>query len=243
MAAIEMDTAAQNLGFSQCPEIDDLAEQIGEFIHYWGFKRIHGRIWTFLFLADEPLDATELVQRMRISKALVSISLRELLEFGVIIRTGVGRRGTQVFRTNPDILAVILNVLRQREKRLLSRVTAAQAGAERLSEGELARNAVNPARVQALGGLVARASLALEGLIALRPVDFGEWRKAFLTIEDDLELGFGLGANPEPDDVREPSFDHAKPADHAYDTDSPAWMTAQTSASIDLPRGQGQPYR
>ncbi len=97
------------------PELEDLADQIGEFIHYWGFKRIHGRIWTHIYLAAKPLDAADLVRQMKISKALVSISLRELIDFEVIEEVGKSSRGTHLYRANPDILKVILSVLRQRE--------------------------------------------------------------------------------------------------------------------------------
>lgn len=165
------------------PEVEDLAAQIGEFIHYWGFKRIHGRIWSHLYLAQKPLDAADLVRQMKISKALVSISLRELLDFEVIEEVGKSSRGTHLYRTNPDIMKVILSVLRQREKRILARIQAAQETLERVPSEERARNGLSDKHIQNLGDLVTRAQMALEGFITMKTVDFGEWREAFLTTD------------------------------------------------------------
>lgn len=165
------------------PEMEDLAEQIGEFIHYWGFKRVHGRIWTHLYLAKQPLDAADLVRQMKISKALVSISLRELLEYEVIEEVGKSPKGTHLYRTNPDILKVILSVLRQREKRIIARIQAAQSSLERTSASDRAANVMSDESLKMLGELISKASIGLESFIAFKSVDFGEWRKAFLTAD------------------------------------------------------------
>lgn len=182
------------------PEMQDLSEQIGEFIHYWGFKRVHGRIWTQLFLSEQPMDASDLVREMRISKALVSISLRELMEFDVVIDAGKSARGTNLYRTNPDILSVILNVLRQREKRMLSRIQAAQESLDRVRPEDKAAAGLSEKRMEQLNTLVQNASFGLENLIALRSIDFGEWRNAFMA-GDDNEAPAPTGnadANPQP---------------------------------------------
>lgn len=165
------------------PEMQDLAEQIGEFIHYWGFKRVHGRIWTHLYVAQKPLDAADLVRQMKISKALVSISLRELLEFEVIEEVGKSSRGTHLYRTNPDILKVILAVLRQREKRILSRIQSAQESLQKTVKDDRASHGMSDQNIAQLGQLIQNASVGLESFIAFRSVDFGEWRQAFITTD------------------------------------------------------------
>ena len=212
------------------PEMDDLGQQIGEFIHYWGFKRVHGRIWTHLFLAKQPLDAADLVRQMRISKALISISMRELLEYDVIQHAGRSARGTHLYRTNPDILSVILNVLRQREKRFLSRILSAQESLDRVSSEDKTTFSISDDRIRALGGLTSRAMQALEGLIALKSVDFGEWRTAFMT---------GEGSEGEPTgDIRKAAGGLSSVV--AGGMASPKGRTADgptTASSVDFRRG------
>ncbi|MGA3762246.1 ArsR family transcriptional regulator, partial [Bacillus velezensis] len=85
------------------PELEDFAEQIGQFIEYWGFKRVHGRLWVHLMLSEAPLDASQLIRRLRVSKALVSMSLGDLLEYDVIEEAGKSARGTQLYRAREDV--------------------------------------------------------------------------------------------------------------------------------------------
>jgi len=101
------------------PELSKLEDLIGDFIQYWGFKKLHGRIWTHLFLSENPMDTQELMNRLGVSKGMMSIVLRELLEFQVIYQAEEGKYGTVLYRANPDLTAVITNVLRQRELPML----------------------------------------------------------------------------------------------------------------------------
>lgn len=165
--------------YQSTPEMQDLSDQIGEFMYYWGFKRIHGKMWTHLFLAQNPLDAADLVKQMKISKALVSISLRELMDFEVILMDGKSVRGTQLYKVNPDLMSVILSVLRQREKRMLSRVEAAHQNMLKISDADKKHMGINSEKLTALGDIVQKATGALDDFIELKPVDFTEWEKSF----------------------------------------------------------------
>lgn len=196
------------------PEMQDLAEQIGEFIHYWGFKRVHGRIWTHLYVAQKPLDAADLVRQMKISKALVSISLRELLEFEVIEEVGKSSRGTHLYRTNPDILKVILAVLRQREKRILSRIQSAQESLQKTSKDDRGTHGMSDQNIAQLGQLIQNASVGLESFIAFRSVDFGEWRQAFITTDLKEEAALRSRSVVAPS-TRKKEDDHHEDDDHS----------------------------
>jgi len=147
------------------PELDDLAEQVGEFIEYWGFKRVHGRIWTHLFLSEKPLDAGDLVKRLRISKALVSMSIADLLEYEVVLPSGRGPEGTQLYQANTNLSAVIFNVLRQRERKMINRVSTSFAALQARDSSSLEESGVDTVRLKELGDLVVGARGALEGFI------------------------------------------------------------------------------
>lgn len=183
--------------YNATPEMVELSDQIGEFVYYWGFKRIHGKMWSHLYLAQNPLDAADLVKQMKISKALVSISLRELLEFEVIKMTGKSNRGTQLYKVNPDIMSVILSVLRQREKRMLSRVEAAHQSMLRVSDADKESMQLSTSNLTQLGDLIQKANFALDSFISLKPIDFGGWEKAF-TLEDSSSNMPAQVATPEP---------------------------------------------
>lgn len=151
-------------------ELEDLAEQVGDFIQYWGFKKVHGRIWTHLFLSNHPLDAGDLCKRLNISKALVSMSIADLLEYEVIQEVGKGEQGTLLYRANPDVTRVIFNVLRKRERKMLASVESSHAllvktaGVDPKASGNL-----DPERIQYMGEMIRTAQGALETLISFGP--------------------------------------------------------------------------
>lgn len=147
------------------PELDDFAEQIGQFIEYWGFKRVHGRLWTHLMMSEEPLDASQLIRRLRVSKALVSMSLSDLLEHEVVEEAGKSARGTQLYRARQDVLDVILNVLRGRERRMLARIWASYTLLKSLPAEEFRAHGIDREQVKLVGGLIEGATKALESFL------------------------------------------------------------------------------
>lgn len=147
------------------PEIEDLAQEIGQFMEYWGFKKVHGQIWCHLFLSTNGLDASDLMARLGVSKALVSISLKELQEFQVIEEAGKSERGTRVYCAKPDIVTPIVETIRRRERRMLSRMQAAHSLLEGLPETEKDEVDLNWERVRYLGQLIELASQGLENVI------------------------------------------------------------------------------
>ena len=99
-----------------------LAHSIGEFIQYWGFRRIHGQVWTLIYLSKTPLHATEIVARLGVSKALVSLAINELLDYNLIILTSEPERKVKTYVANPELFKVIREVLRARELPMLERI-------------------------------------------------------------------------------------------------------------------------
>jgi DNA-binding transcriptional regulator GbsR (MarR family) len=150
---------------TQTPQLDQLSHQVGELIHNWGFKRIHGRIWTRLFLSSRPLDAADLIQQLDISKALVSISLRELLEVKAVEEVGRSARGTNLFRANKDLNAIYLEVLDKRERKMLESTSAALSTLANLDAAVLNQNEISPTQLGSLAGHLQMAMAMLNGFV------------------------------------------------------------------------------
>lgn len=157
------------------PELEELANEVGDFICYWGFKRIHGRLWTHIYLAKSPLDAGNLMQRLKVSKALISLSLNDLLKYDVILENGKSERGTQTYVANPDVLDVILNVLRRREKKMLTKAETSHKMLCSLSDESLNRANCHSERIQSLGRMITQAQDALTSLLELATLDLAHW--------------------------------------------------------------------
>lgn len=159
------------------PELEDLANEVGDFICYWGFKKIHGKIWTHIFLSAQPIDAGQLMQRLAVSKALISLSLNDLLRYDVILESGKSSRGTQTYVANPDVLDVILNVLRRRERKMIAKAETSHKMLSSLNPESLRRAALSSERIQAIGVIISQAQNALLSLLELSTVDLKGWEE------------------------------------------------------------------
>ncbi|NIR47192.1 hypothetical protein GWO43_01720 [candidate division KSB1 bacterium] len=99
-----------------------LADSVGEFIKYWGFKEIHGRVWVHIYLAKHPITAKELTKRLGVTKGLISVTLSELMAYQVIEKVSTGNAKSPAYQSNTDLVQVIYNVLRNRELKLTNRI-------------------------------------------------------------------------------------------------------------------------
>lgn len=160
-------------------QLNRLAEQIGGFIEYWGFKKVHGQIWTHLYLSPTPLSAQDLISRLKVSKALISLSMKDLLEYELVIQTEDSlERKNKFYYANPDVFGVIRRVLEVRETQMLARVSTEYRGLnEMVSEpiapalkGPTPAPLVNADRMSRLGEMIGGAEVALKHLIELQKI-------------------------------------------------------------------------
>jgi DNA-binding transcriptional regulator GbsR (MarR family) len=153
------------------PTFLELAEKVGSFIEYWGFKQVHGKIWTLIFLSPQPVDANFLKDSLKISKALTSMSLKDLLYYNVIEEVAKDKPGTQKYRMNPDITQVILDIINKRELKMLEEIQGScKKAMDKTKQGT--RVAICPKRLEELVDMVNGAHVLLKGMTAGQQVDF-----------------------------------------------------------------------
>ena len=143
------------------PELKALAKLVGDFIEYWGFKSVQGRLWCYLYLVKEPLDSRQLAELLEISPALVTQSVQVLLKYKVIFATYKGKNGVLRFSANPNLSQVIAAVLAGRELVLMKKVQVAQSQLAKARVRTDAPVAVDTERVERVGNWIALASLML----------------------------------------------------------------------------------
>ncbi len=169
-----MDHLKEQLEHDLC----ELSEKIGEFIRYWGFKKIHGKIWCLLFLSEEPLDASQLIERTGVSKALMSQSLHELLEYKVIVIIDENKKKKR-YVTNRNILSVITSVLRQREQVLLGDAMRHFRRVDNFSDEQLKLLGVNKDNLTRLGRMINFAEKFLASMLRFESISFRTFKKIF----------------------------------------------------------------
>jgi DNA-binding transcriptional regulator GbsR (MarR family) len=137
-------------------DLINLANTVGDFIRYWGFRRIHGQIWTQVFLSQKPLSGADLTRSLKVSKALVSPALKELLKHKLIVQNKVDQK-TKSYSANPNVLEVIRNVLSKRESVLIKK---AENNFLALKDSLKESSEINTSRLNDLGSIISVGALA-----------------------------------------------------------------------------------
>ena len=92
-----------------------IADTIGGLIEFWGFKRGMGRMWAIIYLAQEPMSAAELQDRLSMSAGAVSMTLAELVKWGVVKKTWVPGERKDFYEPETSIWKMMTRVFRERE--------------------------------------------------------------------------------------------------------------------------------
>lgn len=94
-----------------------VCEACGDFIEYWGFRSIHGRVWAFLALSQNPVSQKEIADALGVSRASISIAMTELSDYGLV--RPITDHHHAPYEAVMDVWPVISGVLMKREWMLL----------------------------------------------------------------------------------------------------------------------------
>ena len=93
-----------------------VSDVVGKLIEFWGFKRNMGRVWSVLYLSPEPLSAEELRQSLKLSSGAVSMTVNELLRWGVVRKVWVQGERKDFYTAEVQLWRMISRVFNEREK-------------------------------------------------------------------------------------------------------------------------------
>ncbi len=89
----------------------------GEMGSRWGINRTVGQIYALLFLSPEPLCADQIVDALEISRSNVSISLRELMAWNLVLLKHLPDDRRDFFTTPEDVWQILRTLAEERKKR------------------------------------------------------------------------------------------------------------------------------
>ena len=83
----------------------------------WGISRTMAEVHALLYITGEPLCTDDVMERLQISRGNASMSLRAMLEWGIVER--VHRRGDrkEYFHAEQDVWVLFRAIVRERMKR------------------------------------------------------------------------------------------------------------------------------
>lgn len=144
-----------------------LSLSIGAFIRYWGFRRIHGAIWTQLYLSKTPLSCTDLTRKLGLSKALISPALDELCSYKLIQEAPAPNEKTKLYEASENISQVIQHVLKMRESIMMKQITSDFSAFAQSGSGS---NEFSEARIKSLEEMISSANFMLELMMSQKDI-------------------------------------------------------------------------
>jgi DNA-binding transcriptional regulator GbsR (MarR family) len=98
------------------PSILRVVDAVGGLIEFWGFRRAMGRMWAMLYLSPQPLASLELGERLAMSTGAVSMTLAELVKWGVVKKTWIPGDRKDYYEPETSIWKMVSRVFREREQ-------------------------------------------------------------------------------------------------------------------------------
>ena len=145
--------------------LSELASGVGDFIRYWGFRKIHGQIWTLVYLSEKPLSGIEIIKILNVSKALVSPALKELESEKLIFEIKSENAKVKRYVAVDDVGAVIGKVLEKREKPMMNQISEALQKLKKNEVSEM-KDFLNSKRLKEIDQMIGTAQMGLALLLA-----------------------------------------------------------------------------
>jgi DNA-binding transcriptional regulator GbsR (MarR family) len=97
----------------------------GEMGSAWGIPRTMAEAHALLYIVGEPMNTDEVMDRLHVSRGNASMTLRTLVEWGLVAR--VHNRGDrkEYFRAEQDVWRLFATIVRQRKRREFDPLLAA----------------------------------------------------------------------------------------------------------------------
>lgn len=154
-------------------------DAVGQVIEFWGFKRNHGRVWALLYLRGEPLSASGIEEELALSKGGVSMLLRDLERWGVVVRVREPSSSAWHYQAETDLFRMIRRVIEEREAGLVARVRADLVEAKRLASLDPNVTRERLARLDRMNLLALASERALKLFARTAQLDISQLAKVF----------------------------------------------------------------
>jgi DNA-binding transcriptional regulator GbsR (MarR family) len=89
----------------------------GEMGSRWGINRTVGQIYALLYISPEPLCADDIVEKLGVSRSNVSMGLRELQAWNLVLLKHLPNDRRDFFTTPDDVWQILRTLAEERKKR------------------------------------------------------------------------------------------------------------------------------
>jgi len=101
---------------------NQLIQTWGQLSSQWGISRTMAHIHALLMVTPDPLTTDQIIEELDISRGNVSMSLRSLVEWGIVYKTFIPGDRKEYFISEKDVWKLALQIARERKRRELDPV-------------------------------------------------------------------------------------------------------------------------
>lgn len=113
-----------------------IVDAVGNLIEFWNFKRNQGRVWALLYLRGRSMTAAQIQSALGLSKGAVSMLVRELEQWSVVVRVRAAHDDSWRFAAETDLMKMIGRVITERERGIVQSVREDLERAERMARDD-----------------------------------------------------------------------------------------------------------
>lgn len=99
------------------PTVQAFVLHFGEMGNRWGINRTVGQIYALLYISPKPLCADDIVGQLGISRSNVSMGLRELQAWNLVLLKHLPMDRRDFFTTPDDVWQILRTLAEERKKR------------------------------------------------------------------------------------------------------------------------------
>jgi DNA-binding transcriptional regulator GbsR (MarR family) len=99
------------------PIVQSFVLHFGEMGSRWGINRTVGQIYALLYVSPQPLCADEIVEALGVSRSNVSMGLRELQGWNLVVLKHLPNDRRDFFTTPDDVWQILRTLAEERKKR------------------------------------------------------------------------------------------------------------------------------
>src|ERR1051326_7423062 len=118
------DPARHNVGMStELRQAQDRFIAVwGQMAGAWGISRTMAEVHALLYITGEPLCTDDIMERLEISRGNASMSLRALLDWGIVERAHKRGDRKEYFEAEQDVWALFRAIVRERITREVDQI-------------------------------------------------------------------------------------------------------------------------
>jgi DNA-binding transcriptional regulator GbsR (MarR family) len=110
----------------------------------WGIPRSMAEVHALLFIAGSPMNPDQIMRRLNLSRGSVSMTLRALVEWGIVWRCPVRGERKEYFQAEQDVWKLFRTIIRERKKREVDPLMEALRDCRSLTEAASGGRRIGP---------------------------------------------------------------------------------------------------